>query len=852
MSHSSPGSRRASLGGTPSPLRSPAAPSAQAHPFFTNYANPPLTTSGATGAPSSTFVTRQQFDFMRRRSVDVGVLGVGMHRQGNGAPSRRVREAVGPDAGDKEFGLVGAGAKGGKDRLLGRHLASLLAHSLSLCSEPQPPPTDEVHFDTDPLASDEGRIPTKVLPPIPGSVDSSPSASRNTSVSTGSLSFSAAGSSLSERIDEPAGAVPPLHASAPSAPKATSFPVISEAKRCKLIASLQSWSFNAMGHSSDDLLSCVGIIFEGVRNMEGVDFDLTQYRSLLLLLRSAYHARNGYHNFSHATDVTQACYSFLVRMGLAPPLYLLCEDDYDANLGEGRRKWRRNRAVEESGMGELLRPMDVFALMVAAIGHDVGHPGLSNAYMINARTPVAQIYDSSVLENFHTVTLIHMLRRSGFGHLLGGEFGCLGENATEFRKVLEASILATDMSRHFSFVNEITDLGRRFDERRESDLGSLESDRLLLCSGLMKCADISNPTRPHRISRAWSTALLEEWSVQAATERQYGLPISVMTIDHVDTKAQAKSQVGFIDLFAKPLFDAMAKVVDEFADFAEKLRDGRIAWEAISLQGDEAFRQAPLGKEFELSPAPVPRAPSRNSSGAPAEGGVEDESPATPRIDSHSGAPRPSSPLPPSATTPQPGKSPASLPSSRGYPDDSIPPVPVRPIPVRGRPSPIRPDHIVRHNRQFSSESSSSTNLSPLSPLFPASVSSIATGTSVTASTPSEYASPFPTARGGLGHPSAQLGSDLSASFKATCGGACTTTTAMCEVCARKIEAAAVRRGSLGRALAGIEQREAEELEQAEYDGEDAVIETDPSIWPPYPFMPTRASAQSPLASAMG
>lgn len=69
-------------------------------------------------------------------------------------------------------------------------------------------------------------------------------------------------------------------------------------------------------------------------------------------------------------------------MGLAPPLYLLCEDDYDTNLGEGRRKWRRNRAVEEGGMGELLRPMDVFALMVAAIGHDVGHPGLSNAYMV--------------------------------------------------------------------------------------------------------------------------------------------------------------------------------------------------------------------------------------------------------------------------------------------------------------------------------------------------------------------------------------------------------------------------------------------------------------------------------------
>lgn len=48
----------------------------------------------------------------------MGVLGVGTHRaHGVTTMSRRVRDAVGPDAGDKETGLVGAGGKGGKDRL---------------------------------------------------------------------------------------------------------------------------------------------------------------------------------------------------------------------------------------------------------------------------------------------------------------------------------------------------------------------------------------------------------------------------------------------------------------------------------------------------------------------------------------------------------------------------------------------------------------------------------------------------------------------------------------------------------------------------------------------------------------
>lgn len=69
-------------------------------------------------------------------------------------------------------------------------------------------------------------------------------------------------------------------------------------------------------------------------------------------------------------------------------------------------------------------------------------------------------------------------------------------------------------------------------------------------------------TRPHRISRIWAAALQEEWAVQASIEANFGLPITVMTQDPNDVKAQAKGQVGFIDLFCKPLFAAMSTVVD--------------------------------------------------------------------------------------------------------------------------------------------------------------------------------------------------------------------------------------------------------------------------------------------------
>jgi hypothetical protein len=33
---------------------------------------------------------------------------------------------------------------------------------------------------------------------------------------------------------------------------------------------------------------------------------------------------------------------------------------------------------------QLLRPKDIFALLIASIGHDVGHPGVNNMFMVRS------------------------------------------------------------------------------------------------------------------------------------------------------------------------------------------------------------------------------------------------------------------------------------------------------------------------------------------------------------------------------------------------------------------------------------------------------------------------------------
>ncbi|GAA5911213.1 3',5'-cyclic-nucleotide phosphodiesterase PDE2 [Sporobolomyces salmoneus] len=803
-----PASPRSSTPASPaSPMRSPSVSSGtgSTYPFFSGYLAP------TTPQPS---LSNPNVDFTRRRSVDVGVLGVGTHRiHGITAMSKKVRDAVGPDAGDKETGVIGAGKKGGRDRLLGRHLASLLAHSLALCAEPKV--ADLVDPEATPEQGGGDTVASVPLEAIPASPTTSPSPTRTASTTffADSTAPSSATSPISPfECDEalpttsPSDPLPAL--TAPPPPPAT-FPVPASDDRHLLICGLQSWSFNAMSYTSDELLIGVGLIFESVRNMEGVEFDLDRMKSLLMSLRCAYHSRNGYHNFSHAADVTQACYTFLVRMGLAPPLHLLCEDDYDLERGEVRRKWRRNRAVEEGRMGKLLRPMDVFALMVSCIGHDVGHPGLSNAYLVNARAPIAQVYtDKSILENFHNVTLIHMLRKHHFDYLLGGDFGHSGDSATSFRKIVEASILATDMSRHFEFVRELSELGKSFATKDGTRDRDLEADRLLLCAGLIKSADISNPSRPHRISREWSAALLEEWSVQAKIEAEFNLPITVMVQDASDNRALAKGQMGFIDLFCKPLFTAMSSCVDEFHDFSDKLRDGRAAWETMSLQTDIAFSQ-PAPEAFRLSPAP----PSRRS---PSPSNLSTTS---------------SVEITPSANTPAPSTKPINLPAEPSF---------------RSRPLPLRAVS-QRHGRNASNASiGSSTKSSPLSPIFIGSPSSTMTG--VTSFSQLSAALSLNNGRattdltglssyGGGGRDtflSTSGGLTNSLLNRGACGGACQATTALCVICA-----AAQRRGSLPTNTLADSDTSSDEEEDEELDYFEE--REDPDLWPPYPFQPTRS-----------
>lgn len=86
--------------------------------------------------------------------------------------------------------------------------------------------------------------------------------------------------------------------------------------------------------------------------------------------------------------------------------------------------------------------MDIFALLTGSLCHDVGHPGLNNAYLINNEAELATLYnDRSVLESHHAATAFKLLKKPELNILKN----LSTDEKKEFRSSVITTILATDM-----------------------------------------------------------------------------------------------------------------------------------------------------------------------------------------------------------------------------------------------------------------------------------------------------------------------------------------------------------------------------------------------------------------------
>lgn len=156
---------------------------------------------------------------------------------------------------------------------------------------------------------------------------------------------------------------------------------MSPATRLRLIRTTGSWAFDSLSLSEDDLFNTSCLIFDVLFTVEGASDEIGiqahQLRPFLQAMRSVYSHDNTYHNYQHAVDVLQAMYAFLTDAGCIPPISVL-----ESSRALVSPRWKRASAPHGT-LKDILNNVDVFMLFVAALGHDAGHPGLNNGFMVS-------------------------------------------------------------------------------------------------------------------------------------------------------------------------------------------------------------------------------------------------------------------------------------------------------------------------------------------------------------------------------------------------------------------------------------------------------------------------------------
>ncbi|KAL1859611.1 hypothetical protein VTK73DRAFT_7526 [Phialemonium thermophilum] len=346
------------------------------------------------------------------------------------------------------------------------------------------------------------------------------------------------------------------------------------------------WDFSAHDFSDDELLVAASVMFNHALSMPALEdwrIPIDHLHSFLAACRAAYNSFVPYHNFRHVVDVLQATFSFLINIGTLPPF---------------PRSSKSHSPPKSSPLSDVLGPFEALSLLITAIGHDVGHPGVNNGFLTKLNAPLAQLYnDRSVLESFHCAAYSQILRRHW----------PVAFESTKMRSLVVSSILATDMGLHFEYMKKMKDLLEKLQKDKSIKDWServLDEHRALACALLIKCADISNVARPHKTALQWMHILSDEFSRQASMEAELSIQSSLMAPPKKDMVSLGNAQLGFMNVFVIPLFEGMTDLLPGMQYCLDELRTNKTFFEYVVAEEQKKIEQAVVADDRDGSVSP--------------------------------------------------------------------------------------------------------------------------------------------------------------------------------------------------------------------------------------------------------
>lgn len=256
--------------------------------------------------------------------------------------------------------------------------------------------------------------------------------------------------------------------------------------------------------------------------------DWELFRNLVSSIQHKYND-NPFHNFHHGFSVANMATLFLLQ---TPELQneLVLDADYK------------------------------LAFLVAALGHDIDHPGNDNSYEVKSNSNLAQVYaQQSVLENHHIETLLKLLDEEKAQGT--NVFQYLRHNKqAELKEFMREVVIGTDMEFHKHHIKTLKSLKGK---DLLHQLGNPQQKSKIMQAVLHAC-DLSGQVLTLKLAADWEERIVAEMKKQEvkSQETHVELPGIIKTLvdGNWGFKARAEVQLGFINKVLLPLWEAIGDV----------------------------------------------------------------------------------------------------------------------------------------------------------------------------------------------------------------------------------------------------------------------------------------------------
>ncbi|XP_075890013.1 cGMP-specific 3',5'-cyclic phosphodiesterase isoform X2 [Nelusetta ayraudi] len=284
-----------------------------------------------------------------------------------------------------------------------------------------------------------------------------------------------------------------------------------------------------------------------------VDLNLVQnfqmkYTSLcqwVLSVKKNYRKHVAYHNWRHAFNTAQSMFALLKSGRL------------QSNLND----------------------LEVLALMIATLSHDLDHRGVNNSYIQRSDHPLAQLYCHSTMEHHHFDHCLMILNSPG-NQILSGL--SLDEYKATL-KMIERAILATDLALYMK-------RGEFFELTKNSQfVWEDEHHRDLLRSMLMTSCDISAITKPWPVQKRIAELVATEFFEQGDKERS---ELNIEPSDLMNREKRDKipsMQVSFIDAICVQLYETLAGMSEHCSPLLEGCQKNRQHWKRLAEECEKGL-----------------------------------------------------------------------------------------------------------------------------------------------------------------------------------------------------------------------------------------------------------------------